>query len=503
MKRVKRGITAVLALTMVLNLCGCTKKPEEVVYPQNGDQENILTEEGIKDSTVTVSEDGRICYDVTDSKGTPTFLVNAKVIKEDKDYSVVEVGMTPNLEDHDGFNTLVSGIFDKDTIKVVLPPEVADQEYVRNRIDTLEKRMADYPDEEIPNAFSMELRMLKDVEENSDYSTKYTISCPEKPTVINLKEYYEREHDYDCDISFCFIEGEIGGELYEADYINYRGCWTVRIYRPRNAYGMGDGKYLIGEEGKDESLFEGNGFTEDSAKIAADTFLGKIYGVFESDFAGCYPIDIYGDIKENGEHIYDKPGYLLFTNNMPRASERPVTAYTDYYGLNRCSTNPCLSAPLVTMLADPYIAANAKDVDNLDDGLGYCGSCYENISVTVGEDGVDEVYICNLMGLMSVKTSAASLLAFEEINERAQKELAILADMDPVNNRAFEIDRIELGMTKVESDGHQYLVPAWFFLEKPESQNVLPVPALCLNAIDGSTIDLSNGGLTSQFSLTQ
>ena len=70
-------------------------------------------------------------------------------------------------------------------------------------------------------------------------------------------------------------------------------------------------------------------------------------------------------------------GYVLFTNNMPGAAERPVTMYTDYYGDNACSTNPMLSAPYVTQL---HIIDHINSSD-------FGGSCFENISVTVDEDG--------------------------------------------------------------------------------------------------------------------
>lgn len=490
MRRVKKGMAIALSLVFALSVCACGNEPEEVVYPQGSEEVATENTQAAGDGTVVMSADGRISYDVTNSKGGVAFRVDADVIQEDKDYSVTEVGMAGSLDEKDAFYSFVRGLFDKDSVSVILPPELAQIDYILDRIKILEERAANYSEDEIPEAISTELDLLKAVEGIDGKTTRYTISCPEKPEVISLEEYYGMSGQ-SFDTSFCFVEGEIGGELYRADYIRYDGCWTIRVYKPKNVYGMGDKKYITGGEMADDEIAEGIDISVKSAKETADAFLGKVYGVFESDFAGCYPVNIYGYQKETGEHLYDKPGYLLFTNNMPRAAERPVTMYTDYYGDNACSTNPMLSAPYVTQL---HIIDHINSSD-------FGGSCFENISVTVDEDGVDEVIITSLMGLMTVKTSQAPLLSFDEITEIAQKELSILADQNTAGNNAVDIDRIELGTIKVESDGHIYLVPAWYFLKRNDVQQSLPEPVLCLNAIDGSTIDIAHGGITSTLDL--
>lgn len=487
MKKILKGTAVILSLVMILGTCACGDNKEEVVYPSDSIESQSKTESGDTDNE-TISSDGRVSYNVANSKGAIVFRVDADVVSEDKDFSVVEVGMTPSLDEHNSFNTLIMNLYDKDTVKEIIPPELAEPEYIQDRINILEKRAAEYSEDDIPFALSTELDILKGTEEISSKSTgRYTIPSHETPTVINLGEFYDSV-GYDCEPSFCFVEGEIDGELYRTDYINYKGCWTVRIYKPRYAYGMGDRKYINGSELADGEQAEGISFSVENAKEKADVFLGKIYGLFESNFAGCYPVDIYGNLNTTGEHTCDRTGYVLFTNNMPRTAERPVTMYTDYYCDNACSTNPLLIAPHIASL-------------HIIDVCDYCGSTFENISVTVDENGVDEVLICNLMGLMSVKSSRATLLPFEDINEIAQKELSLLADQYTNGINSFDIDRIELGMIKVESDGHKYLVPAWYFFRKAGEQQSLPEPMLCLNAIDGSAIDIANGGLTTTLDL--
>lgn len=490
MKRVKYGMVIALSLVFALSVCACGKE-QEVVYPQ--DPEEVAAEDAsaAEEEKAETSSDGRVSYDVTNSKGGVAYIVNADVIQEDRDYSVTEVEMDYSLDENDSFYSLVKNLFDGDSaINVILPPEIAQIDYILDRITVLEERAANFSEDEMPESISNELDLLKAMEGIDGKATRYTIPCPEKPEVISLEEYYSMSGN-NCDTSFCLIEGEIDGELYRADYIRYDGCFTIRIYKPKNVFGMGDKKHIIGGEPADGEQEESISISVKSAKETAVAFLSKIYGTFESDFAGCYPVNIYGYEKENGEHLYDKTGYVLFTNNMPDAALRPVTMYTDYYGDNGCSTNPMLTAPKITQLhIVDYIYSSHFD-----------GSCFENISVTVDEDGVDEVIICSRMELLTVKSPEPTLLSFEEINKTAQEELSILAEQNTSGNDAVEIDRIELGTIKVESDGHRYLVPAWYFLKKNDLQQSLPEPVLCLSAIDGSVIDIAHGGTTSTMNL--
>ncbi len=482
----------VLSLMYILSICGCGNRPEEINYPQSETKTQDVSAPDEK--IIAMSPDGRIRYDVTDSKGTMAYKIDAEVIRKETDYPVIEVMMSSSLHDH-ALIDLFSDFFDRGTMEIVLPPDIAQQEYVRERIALLENRAKEYDGSEVPKALKMEIGELTEIEEKADYNSRYTIPCPKEPIIIDLQEYYDTSSDYNCDAQCCFIEGKVDGELYRVDYIYFNGSWSIRIYRPENYYGMGDRKYIVGGENNNQSDFESDDFNPETAANTADVFMGKILGVFESDFINCYPVNIFGDLKETGEHYYDNPGYLLFSSVMPSYTNRPVTCYTDFYGDWACSTNPLILSCDVTRI-------NKLD-DFIYNSLGYEGSSFENLSVVVDEKGVEEVIMCNTMGIMKVKTSHAELLPFEKINETAQRELSLLADQnrDLIKNRSYDIDRIQLGMTKVESDGHSYLIPAWYFFKSDASQQTLPEPLLCLNAIDGSTIDIAHGGITSTLEL--
>ena len=118
------------------------------------------------------------------------------------------------------------------------------------------------------------------------------------------------------------------------------------------------------------------------------------------------------------------------------------------------------------------------------------GKWFNNESIQVGNNTSD---------VGELKTDNAQLLSFDQIDTQAQNYLEYFAnDIDEFEHyKTTQIDTIELSMARTTDDnGNYYMVPAWYYFLKSGQLQVDKRSAVCINAIDGSIIDIEHGGNT-------
>ena len=488
----KTGRLIIATLLVCTMVAGCGKKEMAPIdYPDEAkqDTEATVTEETTTAQTAQEAGDvpGRLTYDVHNKKGSVCYSVNAEVCAAHDDLAVVEIERTPISDDH--VKNLFSGVFDKDTMHTVFNPQIADMEYISDRIDVLESRRAETGD---TKAIQDEIETLQKILDKGDFSSRYTVSIPEEPTPIDLSEYFEATYGESISARACAADGYIGGELYRGEFVEYNNSYIIRFYRPRYYYCRGDEYYLIGKADENES--DGD-FTAESAQKAAEFVLWKLFPKVYG-YSGIYKTNVFGGMDQSHvAHAYDKPGYLFLTGPTAYSIYHPANVYNDMYS-DRVSDTGYMSymddIQHVKLINDQLL----NTMKNSD---GSCNEGYESVSVAVDEEGVYEFTFSNLTNTKKLNTMKPEMLSFDEIDTRAQNYLAYKADNNDTDGSTEVIDKIELGMARITSEGHTYMVPAWYYMLKSESDTMLPRPAVCVNAMDGSIIDVARGGITVEF----
>ncbi len=486
-RRIGRLLITMILLCVMAVGCG-NEEIESIDYPT----EAVQNTEDTSSATENGSETTKLRYDVTDSKGAVCYRVDADVLTPgDGELAVIEIDTAPVMDE--AVSNLFKSIFDTDTMNTVFAPQIADSDYIVKRIGVLENRKAEGTD---TKAVQEEIDQLQKILNKGDFDDRYTVSVPEAPTPIDLSEYFEATYGEPVFARVCAADGYIDGELYRAEYIEYNNSYVVRIFRPEFYYYRGDSYYLLGE-------IDENGYEEDnefkSATKTAELFLSKMFPNIQG-YTGIYKLNVFGGMdKKNVAHAYDKSGFLFLTSPTSYGACHPANAYNDFYSDRLSETGyTCYLDEIM------YLKSLQDNVDlvihTMKNSDGSYATGYESASVAIDEKGVFEMTFCNLTNTKNVNATNPDLLPFEEIDTRAQNYLLHKADNSDTKEDNETINKVELGMARVISEGHTYMVPAWYYMQEiNETSQQLPKPAVCINAMDGSIIDVARGGITEEF----
>ena len=494
----KIGKVIASGLICSMLIAGCGKSPEVVDnYP--GVESNTTTEAKTEKkvspvSEIKKSEDGNhISYNVTNERGAELFTVDADIVADyEKSYPVYDV--SPWQMQQSQVGQLATVFFDKDTTSVLMPIEIADETYLTQRLAVLNERLESYNNsaEEAPKAITKEIDKINEVLNGP--ADRYMVACPAKPTWVDLTEYYEAKGSVGCEVKFCFVEGEIDGNLVRMDIIEHANNMTIRVYRQNESYDMPDLYNLIGDisyvpDAEDCALTKEEGARQ-AENLIERLSIGKITAI---DTEAAY---IYGTEPEvAGDYQMREPGFVTFFSIDNGGKSRPATSCTDFYSCNNSTTNCTLNADNI-LHADEF-EEQTREYDSLYSASGDRYSGYDSTAVCIDEKGIVEIYFTNAVHKANLSVTKTTLLDFDSIDERARKFFATADKYDESFSYSVNaIDRIELGLCRtILENGKYFMVPGWYYLMKPSDGEVLPTPAVVINAIDGSIIDAKRGGI--------
>lgn len=483
--------TALMSIILCFALIGCGSPQTITDYPGMEGVEAVEGETG-ESSIVNVNySEGKVSYIAKGTKGENVFNVNAQIVGDEKDtYPVYDIKYwdMPQSELINISAFLVGGR----QAEVLMPLEIADEDYLANRLVTLEKRRDKHLEKgrEVPHAITSEIEAIQEEMNSGNLSSKFTVQKPDFIQFIDLHDYYEAEYGVDVNLQFSFVEAEgPDGEIRRLDVIKFNGNTSFNYYNVDYNYYDSDDYYLALSESSLPVSFD----KLDAAECEAlGMSLFNSLGVSRYTCTKTFPACEYGAFTEGEKHAYEKPGYCSFYTMEVNGKTRPCNAATDVYSNNMTDTKPLISAKNVCTIfsggADVY-TYNGYSVAAGETCL------YDSTCVCIGEnERLIEAYVTNMLGDIKVKTDKAKLLSFEDVDGCAQNYMSYLAANEKPDSEVT-IDRIELGMCRtIGENDSMFMVPAWYYLIKADDGNPLQMPLMAVNAIDGSIIDVGAGG---------
>lgn len=504
----KRLLALALATSFIFTGCGNDAMIVED-YPIEGektvtkDTEATNVEQSTSTAEVTETKTNRtISYEINDSKGNVKYKVDAEVIGDERNsYSTAKIDYLVFTDDV--IKSFVDATFDNGSVSMVMPRSLADLNYVNDRISLLEERKQAYSNEEdIPRYITLELDELELLRDENNFSNGPKIECPQTPSVISLNDYYANKGIQIGDINFCLVEGTINGIYHRMDFITFLNSRTIRLYRLQSNPDCNELYALAEDESYLPPESDGEPLTRETAEKEFNEYLSNLNGagLITTDI---YPIRIVGDF-DYSKMLYQKPGYACFASPNIDGLLFPNTSLTTFCSYNS-STNLMLDPQEIGELDTEtgWIEMSTMETGS---GSGAYYNGYQSVVGAFDNKGLVEMYLCNMMtdaGQNFEYKQDTSKITFEEADEIAQKYMSYLSDHnDGTYTSAYnykEISKIELGMCRIVSEGDYYIVPAWYYLKKSDTMNLLPDPVVVVNAIDGSIIDLEKGGITVEF----
>lgn len=497
---VKRIIPLVVcSLVLCSLLSGCGKRKAINNYPgmEPVDIEEAANEN--KDGSVDEAKysDGKVFYMARGQHGESVYRVDAEVAGDPADtYPVYDLKYW-NMNTADLYSVSAFLIGARDA-EYLLPIELADEDYLANRLDVLEKRRDQLLEKgkEVSHALTTEIDEIHEAMNDPNLANKFTLPSPRVPEFNDLHDFYEAKYGVDVDLQFMFAENvSPEGDVLRLDVIRYRGNTTLKLYTVDYNYDDSNNYYL--------------GSSEKMLPVSFDNIDGKACEelgshLLEAMDIGGYictktlPACDFGRFTDvPGEHSYEKPAYCSFYSLGINGRTRPSTDATSFFSHNTTSSSPVVSAENITT-----IFAQGEDVYSYGEYTIPANDAimYDSICICIGEnDKAIEIYVTNIIRDVVIKTEKAQLLPFVDADACAQKYLAYLAAHESPGYEVT-INRIELGMCRALGEtGAWYMVPAWYYLEKTSEDNPLQKPIMAVNAIDGSIIDVQAGGTTKTF----
>lgn len=481
-------ITALFSATLI----GCNDVKTVENYPLDNASETALE---TADNTVSQNGD-TINYMIMDNSGTKAYEINAiKSGSEEEAYPVYEV--LPHDYTDDDIKKFCLGIFDEGSISVILPSFLTQSDYVENRILTMTKRKEEFESsgQAVPGYIYEDLKDLNERRNSNNLNAVYTLTYTNEMGFIDLHNFFLDELNADVDCRFCFVEGTIDGEYYRVDFINYQNNTMVKIYRLDEFFHEAPLFYTMADDEHypfDKETFP---FTKEEAVSTAQDFLGKMNIAGYSPIAA-YPACIYGRSDSYDEIPKEKDdiesGYACYFAREVNGKIRPYNSYIENGSFLIPRANNLVSLGYY----NDYGVTNALETN---EGSGIYRSGYEFICVCLNSQGVISCFWNSPSDVGEIKTDQAQLLTFDQIDTQAQKYLEYYTN----NVDEFEhyktplINEITLSMARTTDDnGHYYMVPAWYYFLKSDQLQVDKRSAVCINAIDGSIIDIEHGGNT-------
>ena len=485
--------TTLMSIILCMAMIGCGSPKEITNYPG---MEGVEAAEGETGESTVVNvnySEGKVSYIAKGSKGENVFSVNAQVVGDEKDtypvYDIKYADMSQtNLINVSAF--LVGGR----QAEVLMPLEIADEDYLANRLAVLEKRRDKMIEKgkEAAHAVTAEIEAIQEEMDKGNFGSKFTVQKPDFIQFIDLHDYYEAEYGVDVNLQFSFVEAEgPDGLTRRFDVIKFNGNTSFHYYTVDYNYNSSNSYYL----GLNESALPASFDKLDASECEA---LGRslidFIGISGYECTKTFPACDYGDFTDGEKHAYEKPAYCSFYTAEVNGKVRPCNSATDFYSNNMTETRPLISADNICT-----VFSGGTDVYTYDGYVIPAGDAcmYDSTCICIGEnEQLIEAFSTNMLGDVKIKTDKAKLLSFEDVDGCAQNYFAYLAAHE---NPGYEVtvDRVELGMCRtIGENDSMFMVPAWYYLAKADDGNPLQEPVMAVNAIDGSIINVKGGGIT-------
>jgi len=477
-----KWIAGVLAVVTGISLLGCGGPRKVENYPGTEPKETVEKQEDVQ----AVYDGNKVTYRIGGKGGT--LKVNAEIIGDTQLDFPVYTYQNLEMKEADLIN-VENYLLNRRNTNIILPLEIADAEYVANRIELLTERVNQYEEKglELPPCVSAELEELNRLQKEDSFESRYTMADPGRVCFLSLKDYYKQEYNVDADTEFSFSEALTeDGELVRFDVIKNNGNLYVHLYRV-NALMNQPPEYELAARETDLPVK----FDQLDAKVceaSAKDILSRV-GFEQFDCIGTYPIYEYGTKDSAEKPLYEQPGYCCFFGANVQGRLRLCTALSDFYSGSSVLTSPTLnSANICTKLA-------SGEPELLDPD--FTTTAYDCISVCVDAEGLVDVYLVNPTGYGETKTLKAQLMDFKDVDGKAQKYFEKYMEQSAAKD--IEIDRIELGICRTVEEDHFTAVPAWYYFSADSGESPLPMPVAAVNAMDGTIIDIAHGGQTIEY----
>ena len=483
----KKKVILIILCLAIFTGCSNVKKIEN--YPFS-DGKSTSSDEGSNSN-----KDGdTLDYVVLNSSGTTAFEVKATKV-EDKDETYPVYDVDPCKFSDDDLKKYCEKLFDKGSTNVILPIFLTQSDYVEKRIKDLTERKdaIETKEEEVPPYIDEELKVLNERSISENLGSNYTIPYNNEIGWINLNDFYENEMNEEIDCHFCYVEGTIDGEYYRADFLDNMNNTAISIYR-QNAYSGEPDSYLTLKD-TEHLPYDKNSctLTEQDATNKSEEFLEKL-GINGYEPIAVYPVCIYGEQKDySGNYLADaQSGYTCYFAREVNGKTRPYNSFVDESTFIKPYANYLLSL-------SQYHEFGMYSHLEIGENSGVFRLGYEYLRVSITDRGIEECFFNSPSNVGDIKTDKAELLSFDKIDKRAQEYLQYYTNNidDETHYSIPKIDLVQMGMCRVtDDDKHYYMVPAWYYYLSSDLLQVEKKSAVCINAIDGSIIDVESGGNT-------
>lgn len=499
----KKLITALL-ITACIFVNGCGPKevndyPTGIVNSEK-DSQNKETPSHVNDS-------------FTSKNGKVEIKIDADVIGSINDEMPVYEIEKKNYSGEE-LNSMCKKIFKEGSINYLIPLEAADSSYLNDRQAIVEMKKKFYTDaqRDIPLSVIFEEEQIKNIisEESED---NVNIKLPETPDWIDMTEYYkETDSENEEELKFFAAEGIIDEDYWEFYAVESRDNMSIRLYKKENDPNVLERFGYESDENTPYYLKLDSWVTKDEAIEYASEFMAKIG--LEGFGLNCVDSVTMTKYEANGKHS-DNPVFLHYGGNDEAFSAMKVSSYEDFgyqVTFSRIYGNSMqlydtysdyvggylVSKSIPTLTEIPYL--QNYDSIFLERDEITAGGCYESVSMGVDEEGVFSFMWSSPTEVKELKTDKSVMLEFDKVLDCAETAIGLMDDdeLKEYKNIWDKIDTIELMMARVRKGGKYTMVPAWYFVGNGAYSSCRRATLVCINAIDGSIIDVKNGGIISE-----
>lgn len=290
-------------------------------------------------------------------------------------------------------------------------------------------------------------------------------------------------------------EGTISGKNYILYFWRLGEETNVWLYAPTGANGEAAHLFTsVSHFGKQaEDTTKNDTTLSDAEAMARDIFRKMGAKELETILTTSANIFEKQNLGENVEYYEDenKEGALFLFSPIINGQARVYcTQSDDLHG--ECYVNRMMYNPLV--IYSMLLRGEEKDTASmLESQAGWLPG--ESFLACISEG---EILECVWAGPLEIKqtiTKKADLMEFRKIQDCFMQY--VMANADSIREYSSygskTIDRIELSMCMIcNEDGMYQIIPAWYFFKKNTSLSSERSAAVCINAIDGSAIEMGS-----------
>lgn len=481
MKRKAVSLILVLAVGMQL-LSGCTKKV--VAYPLESD-----SSETSEETTVPT----HLSKTVESNSGKVLCNIEADVVYDmNIPYPMTEI-KGKEYTDEDLVN-LSKSLFDGGECVVLCPISCAGPDYLEFRKRQLEDRKNQLVQEQkdIPPYIDEEIKKIdvRGRDANSETSVEYT---GEVKWYDNNRYFRTVGDKEDGELRFCYLEGQINGELFRVEIIDIMNDISIVGYKPQNVAESPDqfNLYKMNPDSPDVSI-------NTAAESECNDILKRL-GIQDYCEIGEVGAKVFGNMNIKGQTMRDDKAIVRYFAPEYGGRCRPLEFYNDSpEGITR-HIPPEDEFPWLYTTFFPDDQGNVQTATTLGDietGKYLLG--YESTYVCMTEEGVISFAWFSPSEKVKTETDDAKLLEFDAVVNRIEDIFTTLYSVEPTifGGNTPEISAIKLGMCRTTKDKDTYyMVPAWYIYFNDNYENLpMQYADYAVNAVDGSLIAVCVGG---------